>query len=281
LITGSRNCLTAVKTFLDGQQTDGIVLAPCSETVIDVPRIDGLRGNGGDGIRLVDSSNITLRNTSFEGKNGRSCIRIENSSNITLDNCNMGGAPAANVEYAALWITGNSKNIRIDGGLINVFDIAGIRIDAGSRSVRGRAIEFGQSSGAAMTTFLNVAPAAADIRIETFTGTDAGVEFAQTVGKALFRGTTLLLQRWEDLRVTGLHTIENIAQGDDGDGPSFGSASAGRRVTLFLSGGAVTVASGLPSAIRLSSGVAWTPPGDAMLELVFDGALWWEVARNG
>src|SRR5262249_46822891 len=110
LITGSRNFLTAVRTFQDRQQTDGIVLDPGGETVICGPRLDGLAGHVGDGIRLVNSSNITICNTSFEGKRGRSCIRVENSSNVTLDNCNMGGTPLAAVPWAALWITGNSEN---------------------------------------------------------------------------------------------------------------------------------------------------------------------------
>jgi hypothetical protein len=43
----------------------------------------------------------------------------------------------------------------------------------------------------------------------------------------------------------------------------------------------VTVASGAPSTIRLTPGVEWRPAGDAMLELVFDGTVWWESARNG
>jgi hypothetical protein len=486
LIAGARNFLTAVRTFQDNEQTDGIVLDSCSETVIDGPRIDGLAGKSGDGIRLANSSNITIRNASFEGKDGRSCIRIENSSNITLDNCNMGGGPQAYVQsassdtntssttrtatfssaqtagnanivaigvvlintavssvtdskgnsysritskangsvsnleiwaatniavatagsntvtvtlssantywaigvleygwvssvdvfaqdvgsgtsansgsatttaegdvvigayisssndaggagsgfaqriftsnnhlqvedmvagsagsysainpmsasgdwneamvalkrdwvalkrdWAALWITGNSENIRIEGGRINVHDITGVRIDGGARSIRGRAIEFSQSSAAAMGSYLNIDPSVPDVRIESFTGTDARVEFAQTVGAALMRGSTVLLRRWEGVRVSGAVTIEDIKQGEDGDGPSVGLASPGRRVALFLSSGAVTVASGGTSKIRLITGTAWTPPGDAMIELVFDGQLWCELGRNG
>jgi hypothetical protein len=131
-----------------------------------------------------------------------------------------------------------------------------------------------------MGSFLNVDPSVPDVRIESFTGTDARVEFAQTVGETFMRGTTVLLRRWEGARVSGAVTIEDIAQGESGDGPSFGSASPGRRVALFLSGGAVTVASGGTSKIRLSTGVAWTPAGDAMIDLVFDGTRWCEVARN-
>ena len=44
---------------------------------------------------------MSIRNSSFEGKRGRSCIRIEDSANITLDNCNMGGGPFADVPWSA------------------------------------------------------------------------------------------------------------------------------------------------------------------------------------
>jgi hypothetical protein len=280
----SRNFLTAVRTFQDSEQTDGIVLDSCNETVIDGPRIDGLFGPTGDGICIANSTNVTLRNTSFEGKRGRSCIRIDNSSNITLDNCNMGGGPIGTQPWAALWITGNSENIRIEGGRINVNDITGIRIDPGARSIRGRAIEFAQSSAAAMGSYLNIDTTVPDVRIESFTHTDARVEFAQTVGDADIRGAKVLLKRWEDVRVSGAKgavTIEDILQGVSGDGPSVGLASPGRRVALFISSGAVTVASGGQSKIRLIGGAPWTPRGDAMIELVFDGTLWYELGRNG
>jgi Right handed beta helix region len=280
LITGSRNFLTAVRTFQDRHQTSGIVIDSGGESIIDGPRIDGLAGNSGDGIRLVNSSNISIRNASFEGKGGRDCIRIENSSNVTLDNCNMGGGSFGSPDWSALWITGNSENIRIEGGRINVHDITGVRIDGGARSIRGNAIEFPQSSGAAIGSFLKVDPTVPDVQIESFTGSDARVEFTQTLGAALMRGTTVLLRRWESVRVSGAVTIEDIGQGEANDGPSFASVSPGRRVTLFLSGGAVTVASGGSSKIRLSTGVSWTPAADAMIELVFDGTRWCEVGRN-
>jgi Pectate lyase superfamily protein len=281
LVTGSRNHLADVHTLLDGEQTDGVVLAPCGESILDTVRIDGLFGNIGDGIRLSGCSLVSIRNSSFEGKRGRSCIRIEDSTNITLDNCNMGGAPFANVPWAALWITGASDNIRIDGGRINVFDITGLRIDPGGRSIHGREIQFPQSSAAATGTFPVIDALAPDIRLELITGTNARVELAHTVGPSAFRGTILLLQRWHDLFVSDAPLIEHIMQGTDDDGPALAAAPPGRRVTLFLSGGVTTVASGGSSTIRLVGNTPWTPTGQAMIELVFDGTLWWEVARNG
>jgi hypothetical protein len=50
-------------------------------------------------------------------------------------------------------------------------------------------------------------------------------------------------------------------------------------VVLFLSGGAVTVASG--AKIRLINGLDRTPAGEAMIELVFNGMHWCELGRNG
>ena len=176
---------------------------------------------------------------------------------------------------------GTSDNIRIDGGRINVFDVTGLRIDPGGRSIHGHGIQFPQSSGAAALSFPVIDAAAPDIRLELITGTDARVELAHTVGPAAARGTTLLLQRWHDLFVADVSTIEHIMQGTGDDGPGLADAPAGRRVTLFLSGGVTTVASGSPSTIRLVGNAAWTPAGAAILSLVFDGALWWETARNG
>ena len=130
-------------------------------------------------------------------------------------------------------------------------------------------------------TFLIIDALALDIRLELITGIDARVELAHTVGPSAFRGTILLLQRWHDLFVSDAPLIEHIMQGTDNDGPGLADAPPGRRVTLFLSGGATTVASGGNSTIRLVGNTAWTPAGQAMIELVFDGKLWWEVARNG
>jgi hypothetical protein len=285
LVSGNRNLLSAISLSQDTQQINGIVLETCSEVIVDMPHLLSLATTTGDGVRITNSSLISIRNATFEGaggpvKQGRSCIRIENSQNVLIDNCAMGSiAPAV-----TLWITGNSENIRIEGGAINVHDSVGIQVDAGGRSVRGRAIAFSQASGSAMGpggTFLKIDPSVPDVRIEVFTSTDARVEFAQTVGPADFRGTIVLLQRWTDVSVTGTQTITDIVQGNDADGPSFAPVSKGRRVMLFLSGGAVTIASGSSSNIVLSGGVDWTPPGPAMIEVVFDGTVWRELVRSG
>ena len=61
LIAGSRNFLMAVRTFEDKEQTDGITLDTCNETVID-----GLFGSQGDPMCMANSVNVALRNTSFE-----------------------------------------------------------------------------------------------------------------------------------------------------------------------------------------------------------------------
>jgi hypothetical protein len=121
---------------------------------------------------------------------------------------------------------------------------------------------------------------------------DAPVEHRRFRPDAPVRRVCLLLGRWEGLRVsaaglqaatsrtsTGNWVVADIAQGghDEVSAP----AAAGRRVTLFIQNSRperVTVASN-DSSIRLANGDDWTPGEDGVLELVSDGALWWEVGR--